>query len=310
LYLLASNVLGKRKPIPTVRKNFFLFVIRFKKFLIPNKKLNLVNGHEPIHCRSKNAGKEYLWTNRSTGTIIIPTVPYGTVHIFMNNFRTHSNVSQKEQCYESRSSRIINPEPMQKNTKLKNIMITTKEVKKRIDKLKTQSSPGLDGITPRLLKETKVEKAPLLARIFRESLRTGVIPRDWKEAKVVPIFKKGSKTSAGNYRPVSLTSICCRIMEGMIRDEISEHLQTNRLLHPSQHGFMKNKSCTTNLLEFTEKIREAADRGEPMDVIYLDFAKAFDKVPTERLLKKLQAHGVTGHVHRWIRAWLTGRHCQ
>ena len=171
---------------------------------------------------------------------------------------------------------------MRKNTKLKNIWITTKEVKKRIDKLKTQSSPGLDGITPRLLKETKDEIAPLLARIFRESLRTGVVPRDWKEAKVVPIFKKGSKTSAGNYRPVSLTSICCRIMEGMLRDEISEHLHTNRLLHPSQHGFMKNKSCTTNLLEFMEKITEAADRGEPMDVIYLDFAKAFDKVPRER----------------------------
>jgi hypothetical protein len=92
-------------------------------------------------------------------------------------------------------------------------------------------------------KETRDEIAPLLARIFRESLRTGVVPRDWKEAKVVPIFKKGSKTSAGNYRPVSLTSICCRIMEGMIRDEISEHLHTNRLLHPSQHGFMKNKSA-------------------------------------------------------------------
>jgi hypothetical protein len=70
---------------------------------------------------------------------------------------------------------------------------------------------------------------------------------------------------------------------------------------------MKNKSCTTNLLEFMEKITEAADRGEPIDVIYLDFAKAFDKVPRERLLKKLQAHGVTGNVHRWIRAWLTGR---
>jgi hypothetical protein len=95
------------------------------------------------------------------------------------------------------TSNIPDPKPMRKNTKLKNIWITTKEVKKRIDKLKTQSSPELDGITPRLLKETKDEIAPLLARIFRESLRTGVVPRDWKEAKVVPIFKKDLKLLQG-----------------------------------------------------------------------------------------------------------------
>jgi len=122
-------------------------------------------------------------------------------------------------------------------------------------------------------------------------MNTGIVPSDWKKAKVVPIYKKGSKTAAGNYRPVSLTSIF-KLMEGMIRDQLVDHLQKNKLLNPSQHGFMRGRSCTTNLLEFFETISEVADKGDPMDIIYLDFAKAFDKVPVprERLLKKLQAH--------------------
>jgi ribonuclease P/MRP protein subunit RPP40 len=85
------------------------------------------------------------------------------------------------------------------------------------------------------------------------------------------------------------------------------HLLDNKLLKESQHGFMPKKSCTTNLLEFLEKVTSAMDKGEKMDVIFLDFAKAFDKVPKKRLLAKLGAHGVRGNVLRWIRNWLTSR---
>jgi hypothetical protein len=96
-------------------------------------------------------------------------------------------------------------------------------------------------------------------------------------------------------------------MEGIIRDLLVNHLQKNRLINNSQHGFMKNKSCTTNLLEFLEEVTSAVDKGDPVDVVYLDFSKAFDKVPKERLLKKLLAHGISGRVKDWISSWLTGR---
>jgi len=96
-------------------------------------------------------------------------------------------------------------------------------------------------------------------------------------------------------------------MEGIIRDQLVNHLQKNRLINNSQHGFMKNKSCTTNLLEFLEEVTSAVDKGDPVDVVYLDFSKAFDKVPKERLLKKLLAHGISGRVKDWISSWLTGR---
>ncbi len=108
------------------------------------------------------------------------------------------------------------------------------------------------------------------------------------------ILKKGAKSAVGNYRPVSLTSVCCKILESIIRDNLGvDHLLEKDLLHQSQHGFITCKSCTTNLLEFLELLTSA---GDSLDVIFLDFAKAFDKVPVphKRLVAQLQAHGVGG----------------
>ena len=101
------------------------------------------------------------------------------------------------------------------------------------------TAPGPDGITPLLLKELSAEAAPALAMIFNKSLDEGVVPEDWKEANVTPIFKKGSKSVPGNYRPVSLTAVACKLMESLIRDDITKHLEANKLIKNSQHGFMK-----------------------------------------------------------------------
>jgi hypothetical protein len=92
---------------------------------------------------------------------------------------------------------------------------------------------------------------------------------------VTPIFKKGSKADPGNYRPVSLTSVCCRILETLVRDGIMSHLESNNLIRQEQHGlhgFLPGKSCCTNLLEFMEKVTSAVYEGVPYDVIFLDFA--------------------------------------
>jgi hypothetical protein len=96
-------------------------------------------------------------------------------------------------------------------------------------------------------------------------------------------------------------------MESVIRDEMMSHLLSNNLLNASQHGFLPGKSCTTNLLEFMESVTREVDAGKPVDVVFLDFTKAFDKVPRERLLEKLRAHGIRGRALNWIRNWLTGR---
>jgi hypothetical protein len=157
------------------------------------------------------------------------------------------------------------------------------------------------------LQQLLEEVAPALKIIFSRSLEEGEVPMDWRTANVTPIFKKGVKADPGNYRPVSLTSVCCKVLESIIRDDLMEHLLRNNLMRESQHGFMARKSCTTNLLEFLETLTRTVDEGNAMDVIFLDFAKAFDKVPHRRLLAQLEAHGVKGKVLRWIGAWLSGR---
>jgi hypothetical protein len=140
--------------------------------------------------------------------------------------------------------------------------------------------------------------------IFRKSLDTCIVPKDWKKARVTPIFKKGVKMSPSNYRPVSLTSVPCKIMESLIKDEMMAHLLNNRLINNSQHGFILGRSCATNLVVFMDKVTRIIDENSSTDIFYLDFAKAFDKVPHERLIIKLEAKGVTGKIKNWIREWL------
>src|SRR5215813_148701 len=131
-----------------------------------------------------------------------------------------------------------------------------------------------------------------LAEIFQLSVNSGMIPRDWKDASVSPLFKKGNKSEPENYRPVSLTSVVCKILESIIKDSIIEHLDKFSLLKASQHGFVSGKSCLTNLLEFFEEVTSMLDNGNAVDILYLDFAKAFDKVPHQRLIKKVLAYGI------------------
>ena len=112
---------------------------------------------------------------------------------------------------------------------------------------------------------------------------------------------------AGNYRPVSLTCVLCKVMEMLICDAIVEHLKEFDLIRRTQHGFMRGKSTLTNLLMYLEELTKLMDQGHSLDIIYLDFSKAFDKVPVQRLLKKCSGLGIQGNLLTWIEKWLVGR---
>ena len=147
----------------------------------------------------------------------------------------------------------------------------------------------MDGIVPELLVKTSVSLSVPLSIIFNHSFNTAFVPDDWKKAYVSAKFKKRDKENPGNYRPISLTFQVCKVFESMLRDSIVDHLKENKLIHDSQHGFMKNRSCVTNLLQFLETVTDYIDKGYPVDVIYLDFQKAFDEVPHHRLMHRWQS---------------------
>uniref|UniRef100_A0A670IGU3 Reverse transcriptase domain-containing protein n=1 Tax=Podarcis muralis TaxID=64176 RepID=A0A670IGU3_PODMU len=185
--------------------------------------------------------------------------------------------------------------------------ITKEIVQEYLASLDVFKSPGPDELHPRVLKElTEVISEPL-AVIFENSWRTGKVPADWRKANVVPIFKKGKREDPNNYRPVSLTSIPGKILEQIIKQTVCEHLERNAVITNSQHGFLKNKSCQTNLISFFDRITSLVDEGNTVDVAYLDFSKAFDKVPHDILVKKLVKCGLDYATTQWICNWLTDR---
>ena len=173
--------------------------------------------------------------------------------------------------------------------------------------MKDNKSPRVDGIPPKLLMETVEQISIKLARMFNLSLKEGVVPFEWKEANIIPLFKKGSRNKSETYRPVSLMSVICKLLERLIKDHMVDFLIRHKLLNSSQHGFLKARSCLTNMLCFLKEITKWIDEGSPVDIIYLDFQKAFDKVPHQRLLLKLKAHGIGDGIIDWIEQWLTDR---
>ena len=138
------------------------------------------------------------------------------------------------------------------------------------------------------------------ATVFNLSLEEGIVSLEWKEANIIPLFKKGSRNKSENYRPVSLTSVVCKLLERLIKDHLVDFLFKNQLINPSQHGFLKARSCLTNMLCFLEDVTKWVYEGSPVDIIYLDLKKAFDKVPHQRLLLKLKAHGIGNGMINWI----------
>ena len=190
---------------------------------------------------------------------------------------------------------------------LTKIEITQDDMYRALRKLNPSKSPGPDQLHPRILKELSQELSYPLFKLFNRSLKEGKVPSAWKLAEVVPIFKKGNKTSANNYRPVSLTCIVCKIFESFVKTELFNHIIKNDLLSNNQFGFCPGRSCSTQLLVTLQDWLINLDNKTPVDCIYMDFKKAFDSVPHQRLLVKLKGYGIDGNVLNWIEDFLTDR---
>ena len=202
-----------------------------------------------------------------------------------------------EQVFERRTEAECNGEDI----------IHYEDIKGRLQNLNCDKSAGGDGVTQRVLSKCSGILARALELLYKKALVEGEIPEEWREANICPLFKKGSKLEASNYRPVSLTSVCSKVMEGIVRDHITNHLNNNNLISSKQHGFVRSKACVTNLLECQHKVSEGIGANKSMDVLYTDFEKAFDKVSHRKLIIKLEAYGIGGNLLEWIRSFLRSR---
>ena len=164
-----------------------------------------------------------------------------------------------------------------KSEHLGQLFVTPEMIAKKIKKMKDNKSPGVDGIPPKLLKEIVDQIGTPLANLFNLSLEEGIVPSEWKEANITPLFKKGSRKKPEHYRPVSLTSVVCKLLETLIRDHMVEFLVKHKLINTSQHGFLKARSCLTNLLCFLEEITK-----------WVDDTKVFRKITNDTDNQSLQ----------------------
>ena len=180
-------------------------------------------------------------------------------------------------------------------------------VLEKLRDLNPAKTPGIDGWHPLFLKHIADLISLPLSILFQKSLEEGLLPEDWLKACVTAIHKKGEKNLPNNYRPVSITSIICKLMESIVRDKIVDHMVQNNLFSKQQHGFVPFRDCMTNLLTCLELWTEMIENGDAVDVIYTDFSKAFDSVPHHRLLKKMKSLGIIGDTLGWVKAFLSNR---
>ena len=187
------------------------------------------------------------------------------------------------------------------------LKISIHEVKELLNSINIYKSGGPDNVHPKLLKglSSNANFVKAIYMLFKKCIDTGQIPSIWKTAHVTALHKKGLKCDVENYRPISLTCILCKLFEKIIRKHIMNHFEP--FASNVQHGFLNGKSCLSNLLECFDKVEEILANGDDVDLLYLDFQKAFDTVPHQRLLYKLKSYGISGNVLKVISDFLTGR---
>ena len=184
------------------------------------------------------------------------------------------------------------------------ISISRDDVFDLLCKLDVTKSCGPDEVPARLLREGAPWLADPITRLYNLSLHQGCLPRDWTSAHITPVFKKGSKHLVSNYRLISLTCIAVKLLERLVYDNLAQFLTTSNKLSPFQHDFRNRHSCQTQLLESVHEWAQSLDRASSTHVIFTDFSKAFDSVPHQRLLLKLEHIGVRGNLLAWISGFL------
>ena len=251
----------------------------------------------------------YVKAKRQDNVGVAPLKVKGVLHSESKN-KAQILVEQFYSVFTKTGNKVLSKLSKQFKYELPGLTITVPGVEKLLRKVNTSKAIGPDNISNVILKECASQLAPGLSEIFQNSIDSGKLPTDWTNANVSPVFKKGDVHLAENYRPVSLTSVTCKLLEHIICKHLLTHLEKNNILTNLNHGFRSGYSCETQLLVTLNDLLHFNDEGSQTDVIILDFSKAFDTVPHEELLTKLESFGITGSIHHWLRTFLTKRYMQ
>jgi len=205
-------------------------------------------------------------------------------------------------CCPTLPSRVANSDG------LSSVSFPPHKILKKLRNLKIGTAAGPDGFQAILLKNASESLALPLAQLYESLFSSSTVPKEWKLASVTPIFKKGKSCDVSNYRPISLTSLCCKVMESVIKDVILAYLLSKGLISGHQHGFLARRSTGTQLIECLNDWTLNIENKQSLDVIYIDFAKAFDSVVHSKLISKLMSYGICGNLLHWIENFLTDRY--
>ena len=277
-----------------VKKQTHITIAKFELNLANDKK-NPKKLFKYINSRQKVISSISSLSDNGTNT----SDRFYMANILNNQFKSVFNVDSDNHSFPSFNQQTSNS--------FSSINISYDLVLSFLESLDPCKSIGTDGVHPHVLKFSAASLAVPLTLIFKASLKSGSIPSLWSEAIVTPLFKKGKKTDAANYRPISLTSVVCKVMEKIVKKSLMEFLNKNELISIRQHGFVNNKACITNLLEGADLVTKNLAEKNSVDLLLLDFAKAFDKVPHNLLEYKLKKFGINGDVLNWITAFLSNR---
>ena len=290
-----------------------------KKFEIEQEIKNLINNElarkelDAISKMKKNIKffYQYVKKNQKSESKIGPMQDTkGTLH---TDPKEKANLLQNQYC-----KAFSNPhkENLKKdfdticNETISDIEITIKDIIEAIKEIPTYASPGPDKLPAIVLKECADQLCKAVLIIWRKSLDTGEIPDILKLQTIIPVYKKGSKTLPENYRPVSLTSHLTKLFERILRRKLILHIESNNLLSDNQHAFRSGRSCLSQLLQHIEYVLETLEKKCNIDVIYLDFSKAFDKVDHSILMQKVKQFGIQGKIYTWLENFLSNRYQQ
>jgi exonuclease III len=295
---------AKKNDTPHAWTKFHRLRNRLKNLISHKHKTYLLDICEHIGTAPKRFWSFIKANSKSRG---LPSFLYNTNREKIDNFKEMANIFNNffQSIFSNNTNLPLPNINTYEDDNLRNVTLTEEEVYKELTQLNPSKAQGPDNLPTKVLKDCAQELTPSVTTLFNDTLSTGTLPQAWKTANVTPIHKKGDKHVSNNYRPISLLPVISKVLERCIYNKIIDHLIPK--LTDFQHGFLKNRSTTTQLLNAFSNINNIIDNGDQTDVVYFDLSKAFDSVPHNLLLHKLKSFGICGNLLAWITNYLQNR---